>query len=226
MKNSYFRFSLVLLFLCSLNTSLASDVSVEDVLIPEEAAESSSDANVSKTNSSSDMAVSDSNASEKAEQSQETPQTATSDYVKQLMSDPQNPDSTNSHTSTVQLATTVAGLFAVIGMIFVAAWLVRRLSGGQIGQSNAVIKILATQALGTKERICLIDVGGQQVLVGITAQAMQTLMVLDEPIDIKANKKQATWSSPESVNSVFGAKLQTMLKGTAVNEGKQTKVDD
>ena len=110
-KNSYFRFSLVLLFLCSLNTTLASDVSVEDVLISEEVAESSSDANVSKTNSSSDMAVPDSNASEKAEQSQVTPQTATSDYVKQLMSDPQNPDSTNSHTSTVQLATTVAGLF-------------------------------------------------------------------------------------------------------------------
>ncbi len=152
-------------------------------------------------------------------------ETATSDYVQRLMTDPQNPDSTSTPTSTVQLATTVAGLFAVIGMIFVAAWLVRRLSGGQIGQGNAVIKILATQALGTKERICLIDVGGQQVLVGITAQAMQTLMVLDEPIDLKANNQSSAWSSSESVNSVFGAKLQSMLKGTTVNEGKQPKVD-
>jgi len=149
-----------------------------------------------------------------------------SDYVQSLVGSSDESQSTDSPTSTTQLAITVAGLFAVIGMIFVAAWLVRRLSGGQFGQGNAVIKILATQPIGTKERICLIDVGGQQVLVGITAQSMQTLMVLDQPIDLKSAKQQRSWSSSESVNSVFGAKLQSMLKGTPVHEVKKSSQGD
>ncbi|MFC3149876.1 flagellar biosynthetic protein FliO [Litoribrevibacter euphylliae] len=149
-----------------------------------------------------------------------------SPYVQRLVGGQADTDSAQSPTSTTQLAMTVAGLFAVIGMIFVIAWLVRRLSGGQFGHSNAVIKILATQPLGTKERICLIDVGGQQVLVGITAQSMQTLMVLDQPIDLKTEKQSKAWSSAESVNSVFGAKLQSLLKGTSLHEVKKSSVDD
>jgi flagellar protein FliO/FliZ len=150
----------------------------------------------------------------------------TSDYVQRLMTAPKNPETMQNPASTTQLAITFAGLFAVIGMIFVVAWVVRRLSGGQFGQNAAAIKILATQPLGTKERLCLIDVGGQQVLVGITAQSMQTLMVLDKPVDKALLKPSASWSSAESVNSLFGAKLQSMLKGSEVNEVKQSKVDD
>jgi flagellar protein FliO/FliZ len=149
-----------------------------------------------------------------------------SDYVQRLVGPQAGDATTHSPNSTTQLAITVAGLFAVIGMIFVVAWGVRRLSGGQFGHRNAVIKILATQPLGTKERICLIDVGGQQVLVGITAQSMQTLMVLDQPIDLKSEKQSSAWSSAESVNSVFGAKLQSLLKGTPSHEVKRSNVDD
>lgn len=150
----------------------------------------------------------------------------TSEYVQRLVGTGSEGESSQSPASTTQLAMTVAGLFAVVGMIFVVAWLVRRLSGGQFGHSNAVIKILATQPIGTKERICLIDVGGQQVLVGITAQSMQTLMVLDQPIDLKTTKQSKAWSSAESVNSVFGAKLQSLLKGTSLHEVKKSSVDD
>lgn len=149
-------------------------------------------------------------------------QMETSEYVKKLMTNPDGSSNSSNPVSTTQLATTVAGLFAVIGMIFVAAWLVRRLSGGQIGSGNSTIKVIANHPLGTKEKLCLIDVAGQQILVGMTAQSMQTLLVLDEPVDIQ---KPKAWAS-ESVNSVFGAKLQSILKGAPVNEGKQSKVDD
>lgn len=164
--------------------------------------------------------------SDKSSTSDQATSSTSSEYVQSLVGSSDDTQSSASPTSTTQLAITVAGLFAVIGMIFVAAWLVRRLSGGQFGQGNAVIKILATQPIGTKERICLIDVGGQQVLVGITAQSMQTLMVLDQPIDLKSAKQHRSWSSSESVNSVFGAKLQSMLKGTPVHEVKKSSQDD
>jgi len=158
--------------------------------------------------------------------SEQTASPTSSEYVQSLVGSSGQSQSSGSPASTTQLAITVAGLLAVIGMIFVAAWIVRRLSGGQFGQGSGVIKILATQPIGTKERICLIDVGGQQVLVGITAQSMQTLMVLDQPIDLKSAKQQKPWSSSESVNSVFGAKLQSMLKGTPVHEVKKSSQDD
>ncbi len=165
-------------------------------------------------------------AAQDAEVSSSQPSGQPSDYVQRLVGPQAGDATTHSPNSTTQLAITVAGLFAVIGMIFVVAWGVRRLSGGQFGHRNAVIKILATQPLGTKERICLIDVGGQQVLVGITAQSMQTLMVLDQPIDLKSEKQSSAWSSAESVNSVFGAKLQSLLKGTPSHEVKRSNVDD
>ena len=75
----------------------------------------------------------------------------------------------------------VTSLIVVIGAIVLLGWLYSR-SKSFGGANNDVISILASRALGTKERLLLIEVAGQQLLVGMTASQVQTLHVFDVPV--------------------------------------------
>ena len=69
----------------------------------------------------------------------------------------------------------------VLAAVFAAAWLVRRLRN--FGRPGAgAIQIVADVALGTKERAVLIQVGAQQLLVGVAPGRVNTLHVLAEPV--------------------------------------------
>lgn len=73
------------------------------------------------------------------------------------------------------------GLLAVIAIIYGCVWIIRRMNG-MTGMNNQAIKVVSVMALGARERIALIEVGGQQILVGITPSAIRTLHVFDEPV--------------------------------------------
>ena len=79
------------------------------------------------------------------------------------------------------LAQVTLSLLLVLAAVFAAAWVVRRLRGfGKFGAN--IIQIIADAPLGTKERAVLIQVGGQQLLVGVTAGQVNLLHVLAEPV--------------------------------------------
>ena len=72
-------------------------------------------------------------------------------------------------------------LMLVLAAVFAAAWLVRRLRN--FGRPGAgAINIIADVALGTKERAVLIQVGAQQLLLGVAPGQVNTLHVLAEPV--------------------------------------------
>ncbi|MBW4933705.1 flagellar biosynthetic protein FliO [Marinobacter sp. F4206] len=73
------------------------------------------------------------------------------------------------------------GLLAVIAIIYGCAWIIRRMNG-MTGMNNNAIKVVSVMALGARERLALIEVGGQQILLGITPSAIRTLHVFDEPV--------------------------------------------
>lgn len=92
----------------------------------------------------------------------------------------------------------------VIGVIFLLAYLYQKVSGLAL-QKNPDLKVITGLSLGTRERVVVIEVGKQQLLVGITQGAMRTLHVLDEPIETKENS-----------TSGFAEHLKTMMqRGTA-----------
>ena len=69
----------------------------------------------------------------------------------------------------------------VLAVIFVAAWLLRRMRGfGKTG--TGALEIVADLALGQKERAVLVRVGTQQVLIGVAPGRVTTLHVLEEPV--------------------------------------------
>jgi flagellar protein FliO/FliZ len=71
----------------------------------------------------------------------------------------------------------------VLALIFVAAWLMRRLRGfGKTG--TGTLDVIADLPVGQKERAVLIRVGTQQVLIGVAPGRVTTLHVLDEPVSL------------------------------------------
>ncbi|VVT05520.1 Flagellar biosynthesis protein fliO [Marinobacter salarius] len=103
------------------------------------------------------------------------------------------------------------GLLAVIAIIFGCAWIVRRMSGMTGGNTRA-IKVVSVMPMGTRERIALVEVGGKQILIGVTPSAIRTLHVFDEPVV----------SAGDHVSSDFARKLQGMI-GKSWGSGSSSK---
>lgn len=67
-------------------------------------------------------------------------------------------------------------LLLVLAAVFVAGWVVRKLRGFGRLQSEA-LTVIADLPLGTKERAVLIQVGSQQILLGVAPGRVNTLHV-------------------------------------------------
>jgi flagellar protein FliO/FliZ len=80
-----------------------------------------------------------------------------------------------------QLMQLLFGLLLVIGLIFFLAWLVRRMQQ-VVPRGGQVIQLLASQSLGTRERLLLVEVGGEQILLGLTPGNITALHVLAKPV--------------------------------------------
>jgi flagellar protein FliO/FliZ len=90
-----------------------------------------------------------------------------------------------------QLVQLLLGLLLVIGLIFLLAWLMRRVQriaprGGQ------VIKVVASQALSPRDRLVLVQVGGEQILLGLTPGRIAPLHVLKEPVHLPDGEPAST----------------------------------
>ena len=82
---------------------------------------------------------------------------------------------------TGQLAQVLLGLLLVIGVIFLLAWLVRRMQQ-IVPRGGQVIQLLASQSLGARERLLLVQVGSEQILLGLTPGTITALHVLAQPV--------------------------------------------
>lgn len=105
--------------------------------------------------------------------------------------------------SASQLASLVGGLALILVLIYGLSWFVKRFSQGGF-LHNPTIKIVSAMPLGTRERLMLVDVGGKQLLLGVTATQINTLHVFDEPV-VQAEKTQP-------VASDFSQKLMAILQ--------------
>jgi flagellar protein FliO/FliZ len=109
------------------------------------------------------------------------------------------PQSLSNPTSIVSI---FLSLLLVIGVVFILAFLMRRFNVTQSGASN--IKVVASMMAGAKERVLVIEVAGEQHLLGITAHNINHLATLSTHID----------NSPASPgNENFKDKLALFMAG-------------
>lgn len=96
------------------------------------------------------------------------------------------------------LQVTIA-LGIVLAAVFAAAWLmqrVRQFGGGGTG----AIKVVTSVALGAKERAVLVQLGKQQLLLGVAPGRVSTLHVLAEPVTTEGPGTQGPTTGAESPN--------------------------
>ncbi|WP_273819355.1 MULTISPECIES: flagellar biosynthetic protein FliO [Pseudomonas] len=83
-----------------------------------------------------------------------------------------------------QLTQLVLGLLLVLAVIFVLAWLVRRVQQAGPAGKGQVIEVVGSRALGPRDRLVLVQVGKEQILLGLTPGTITPLHVLKEPVQV------------------------------------------
>jgi len=99
----------------------------------------------------------------------------------------------------------ISSLVAVVVLIFLLAWGLKRVQSGKAGPGS-VIHVVAALAMSTRERVVLIQVGDEQILVGVGPGGMRTLHVLDHPLEVQPGVNG---------QSAFARRLRDMLGGNA-----------
>jgi flagellar protein FliO/FliZ len=103
------------------------------------------------------------------------------------------------------------GLLLVLAMIAGAAWLLKRFSV-QPGSGGGAIKVIAGAAVGQRERVVLVEVGGTWLLVGVAPGQVRALHTMP-----KAELELRTQLAPAAERNFAGWLRQVMEKrnGTA-----------
>jgi flagellar protein FliO/FliZ len=87
--------------------------------------------------------------------------------------------------SLASLGQFVFGLLVVVGMILALAWMLRRMNRIQGGVQGRM-RILAGLPLGSRERVVLVQVGDEQILLGVAPGRVSRLHVLEHPLETKS----------------------------------------
>lgn len=101
--------------------------------------------------------------------------------------------------STGYLAQVLGSLVLVFVCLFVVVYLLKRFSGATAGAGSA-LRVLGSASVGQREKVVLLEVGGEQLLIGVAQGNVRTLHVLPEPV------VDSSAAGPESPD--FAAVLQ------------------
>ncbi|WP_085723342.1 flagellar biosynthetic protein FliO [Pseudomonas sp. R37(2017)] len=88
-----------------------------------------------------------------------------------------------------QLTQLVFGLLLVLGLIFFLAWLLRRVQQAGPAGKGQVIEVVGSRALGPRDRLMLVQVGNEQILLGLSPGSITALHVLKEPVQVPSTEK-------------------------------------
>jgi flagellar protein FliO/FliZ len=102
-----------------------------------------------------------------------------------------------------QLVQLVLGLLLVLGVIFLLAWLLRRVQQAGPTGKGQVIDIVGSRALGPRDRLVLVQVGNEQILLGLSPGTITALHVLKEPVQVPATD-QATPEFAQRLMELLG----------------------
>ncbi|MDD3760149.1 MAG: flagellar biosynthetic protein FliO [Acidithiobacillus sp.] len=127
----------------------------------------------------------------------------------------------------------IAALLLVLLIFLALIWLFRRLQPGAAGVSGSPMRILASLPLGTRERLLLVEVGKQQLLLGATPAGITLLHTLPEALPVDSGspafsgwlrqamerRKQEQWQNQQARSA--GEKRSSSAAGSS-SEGSSS----
>ena len=90
----------------------------------------------------------------------------------------------------------------VLVCVIALAWLMRRIGNIQ-SSANGALQVVGGLALGTREKLMLVQVGDTQLLVGVAPGRVEALHVLKEPV---------TTQQPKAQHGSFALRLKEAFK--------------
>ncbi|WP_299774330.1 flagellar biosynthetic protein FliO [uncultured Pseudoteredinibacter sp.] len=114
----------------------------------------------------------------------------------------------NMPSASTQLLQVFVALGFVLAIIYALAWFLKRFSN-QSSLSASPIKVLNSTSMGTREKLVLAEVNGQQILLGVTAHSINALHSFEQQ-----SIPERVVENPEAVVD-FKAKLAGLM---AVNK--------
>jgi flagellar protein FliO/FliZ len=91
------------------------------------------------------------------------------------------------------------GLFVVLGLMAGAAWMLRRLGLARTATTASAVKVIGGVNIGSRERILVVEVADQWIVVGVAPGRVNTLStlprqeILPMPESNPVAKNFATW---------------------------------
>ncbi len=96
------------------------------------------------------------------------------------------------------------GLFVIILLIVAAAWFTRKFGNFQVA-AKGNLRVVGGLPLGARERVVLIQVGSEQIVLGVAPGRISKIHVLENPVPIEPGN--------EFSKSNFALKLSDIVKG-------------
>ena len=75
-----------------------------------------------------------------------------------------------------------AGLAAIVGLLLGTAFLLRKLNGGRAFGQSGPMRIVGQLMISTRERVVLLEVGDQWIVVGVVPGQIKTLHTLPKGV--------------------------------------------
>ncbi len=99
-------------------------------------------------------------------------------------------------------------LIIVLAVFWIFARVMRQVQNIQ-GDMHQALRIVGALSVGQRERVVVVQVGEEQLVLGVTSAQINTLHVLQEPLSSGSNQNQS---------SDFRAKLSAALKRQVAGE--------
>lgn len=106
------------------------------------------------------------------------------------------------------------GLGVVLALLLTTAWLVRRLQQVRPAQQH-VIQVVAQLPLGLKERLLLVRVGDQQVLIGSSSGQLRTLHAWSSSVSADAPAAESARARPSDPAAALTPSEASPVAGSA-----------
>jgi flagellar protein FliO/FliZ len=105
----------------------------------------------------------------------------------------------------------IVGLLFIVLMIFGVVWLMKKIGYKGYGSSE-LIKIKSCLPLSTKEKLFLIEIGEEQILIGMAPGFIGHLKTIENPV-LRSNDVKISTST-----SIFSEKLKMILSKESQNK--------
>lgn len=88
-------------------------------------------------------------------------------------------------TPNIDALSMITSLLMVLVLIIASAWVLKKFT--MVNRSVSGMKVISSLPLGHKEKLIVVEVGEKQLLLGVSAQSINLIKELDEPLEINAN---------------------------------------